>query len=72
MGETIQNSLSHKLNKDSLTHLIKFNWETNDGNPLDKLWDRIVETMQSCLEREDDDKIFRLLLPDLHLFTPLL
>ena len=78
MGSTIVNSISHKLNKDELLSLVKFDNEIKDlkvmgdpkSQPLAILWEQICEEMQKSLSSEDDDKIFRVLLPDFNLFVP--
>ena len=46
------------------------NFDNSRENALNLLWESLVETMQGLMEREDDDQIVRLLLPDLNLFTP--
>ena len=42
MGDTIQNSLSNKLDKDKLLHLVSFD---NLEGSLDDLWNKIVSTL---------------------------
>lgn len=75
MGDTIHNSLSNKLNKDELLHLLRFsnqNGEASAQTALDLLWHQLVEKVQSCLKDESDDAVFRVLLPDLNLFVPMM
>ena len=74
MASTVQNSLSHKLDKDECLTLIQFDNECYEKDPtthpLHRLWETICEQMQAKLGGEDDDRIFRLVLPDFNLFIP--
>jgi len=74
MAATVQNSPSHKLNKEDNLTLIQFDNECYgkdaSKHPLHCLWETICEGMQQKLENEEDDRIFRLVLPDFNLFIP--
>ena len=53
-----------------LENLKWINFDNSKNDSLKLLWENLIETMQSLMEKEDDDQIIRLLLPDLNLFTP--
>mmetsp|Transcript_24597 Transcript_24597/g.38202 ORF Transcript_24597/g.38202 Transcript_24597/m.38202 type:complete len:150 (-) Transcript_24597:437-886(-) len=67
MGDTISGSLSHKLDKKTLNKVLTFD---SSAHSLDQLWEQVCEAMQSKLSNEEDDRLFRLLLPDLNQFIP--
>lgn len=68
MGSTIHNSAQNLLKKEELTSFITFENDASDS--LAALWEKIVDEMQQKLSSEDDDQIFRLVLPDFNLFVP--
>ena len=72
MGSTIHNCADQALKKEEYMSFIEFENESNDPEqtPLQMVWEKIVDKMQSKLSSEDDGCIFRLLLPDFNLFIP--
>ena len=66
MGDTIHNSISNKLDKDALFHLLK------SSSSLSTLWDELLQKIQNCLKDENDDAIVRILVPDINLFMPMM
>lgn len=74
MGDTFHSSLSNKLMKKELLHVLRFDNLATDSNkqPLDALWNSLVEKLQSLLSDEADDVIFRVLLPDFNLAMPVM
>ena len=67
MGAAFANSASHQLRKDELLVHLKYDGETSN---LVELWERLLEQVQNHLAEENDDRIFRLLLPNFNLFIP--
>eukprot|EP00347_Sterkiella_histriomuscorum_P018973 403343453 len=65
MGNTYSNSMSSQLKKDEMTVFMKY--DTQNTNYID-LWEQVCEQVQNHLESENDDRIFRFLIPDFHLF----
>ena len=68
MGNSIHNSASNELKKSELTSFVSF--ENEGTTPLKDLWEKIVDEMQQKLQSEDDDLVFRVLMPDFNLFVP--
>ena len=71
MSDTITNSISNQLKKSECLSFITFENEVQEQSkdlqyPLQALWEKICDEMQSKLNNESDDKIFRILLPDLN------
>lgn len=64
MGSAFANSMSHQLNKEEYTIHLKYDAESQS---LNELWERVVEAVQNNLASENDDRIFRILLPNFHM-----
>ena len=69
MGNSVANQTSMLLHKDSFLNHMKFDLD-DQQQTLVTLWERICESVQNYLDQEDDDRIFRLLLPDFDRFIP--
>jgi len=67
MGKAVANLPSHQLNKEQFVVHLPFDQE-NPETSLVTLWDEIGEEIQNNLASEEDDCIFRLLLPDFNQF----
>ena len=67
MGNAVANESSHLLNKEELVIRAPYDQEQPESNLID-LWENICEQIQNHLEKEDDDRIFRLLLPNFDQF----
>ena len=65
MGSAFANSMSHQLNKEDYIIHLKFD---SESQTLNDLWERVVEAVQNNLASENDDRIFRILLPNFHMF----
>ena len=63
MGKSVANETSHLLDKEGLMIHTPFDQENAEHN-LINLWENICEQIQNHLEKEDDDRVFRLLLPN--------
>ena len=67
MGNAVANESSHLLNKDGLMIHTAYDQERQESNLID-LWENICEQIQNHLDKEDDDRVFRLLLPNFDQF----
>ncbi len=65
MGKAFANSSSHVINKEEYTAVMKFDAESDN---YQELWEKLVEQIQNHLSSENDDRVFRLLMPNFNLF----
>ena len=68
MGNHVSNNQTHSLDKDQL--LLHMHYDI-DTQTLDQLWELICEAIQNNLANEEDNTIFRILLPNFDQYLPL-
>lgn len=66
MGNSVANQASHPLKKDQM--LLHLNYDKSQSS-LTELWESICNEIQNNLASEEDNTLFRLLLPNFDLFT---